>query len=78
MEGAALAAGMLDENLYLEILQDARIYVANILFMRTCIGSLPEGKGYMQNRILKIALGALLATLGAFLGTSWDSTAACT
>ena len=36
----------------------------NILFVRTCMG---RGEGYMQNEILKIALGAFLGTSWAFL-----------
>ena len=69
LEGAALAASVLVENIYLEILQDARIYMPNNLFVDICIGM--TGEGYMQNGILKTALGQLLATLGAFFGTSW-------
>ena len=40
---------------------------ANILLVRTLLG---RGEGYVQNGILKITLKGLLATLGAFLGTS--------
>ena len=70
MEGAAGAAGVLVENLYLEILQDATtIHIPNILLVRTCTGGW-GWKGYLQNGILKAALGEILATLGEFLGTS--------